>query len=67
MKPVPMRGILVSDETGKRELDREGSVHGNTGFYTKQKMIEQERHIAEYNVIDVIINSFKNRFCLQVY
>ena len=58
---------LVSDEKGKRALDREGSIHGNTGFYTKQKMIEQERQIAEYNIIDVIINSFKNRFCLQVY
>lgn len=58
---------LVSDEKGKRALDREGSIHGNTGFYTKQKMIEQERHIAEYNIIDVIITSFKNRFCLQVY
>lgn len=58
---------LVSDEKGKRALDREGSIHGNTGFYTKQKMIEQERNIAEYNIIDVIITSFKNRFCLQVY
>jgi hypothetical protein len=58
---------LISDEKGKRALDREGSIHGNTGFYTKQKMIEQERSIAEYNIIDVIINSFKNRFCLQVY
>ncbi len=58
---------LVSDEKGKRALDREGSIHGNTGFYTKQKMIEQERQIAEYNIIDVIITSFKNRFCLQVY
>lgn len=58
---------LVSDETGKRALNRDGSIHGNTGFYTKQKMIEQERQIAEYNIIDVIINSFKNRFCLQVY
>lgn len=58
---------LVSDEKGKRALDREGSIHGNTGFYTKQKMIEQERQIAEYNIIDVIINSFKNRFCIQVY
>lgn len=58
---------LVSDEKGKRALDREGDIHGNTGFYTKQKMIEQERQIAEYNIIDVIINSFKNRFCLQVY
>lgn len=58
---------LISDEKGKRALDREGSIHGNTGFYTKQKMIEQERQIAEYNIIDVIITSFKNRFCLQVY
>lgn len=58
---------LVSDETGKRALNRDGSIHGNTGFYTKQKMIEQERQIAEYNIIDVIIASFKNRFCLQVY
>lgn len=70
---------LVSDETNKRTLDRDvneensrnaertGEISGNTGFYTKQKMIEQERQIAEYNIIDVIINSFKNRFCLQVY
>lgn len=57
----------VTDETGKRLLDREGKISGNTGFYTKQKMIEQERQIAEYNIIDVIINSFKNRFCLLVY
>lgn len=58
---------LVSDETGKRGLNREGSIHGNSGFYTKQKLIEQERKIAEYNIIDIIITSFKNRFCLQVY
>lgn len=57
----------ITDETGKRLLDREGKISGNTGFYTKQKMIEQERDIAEYNIIDVIISSFKNRFCLQVY
>lgn len=57
----------VTDETGKRLLDREGKISGNTGFYTKQKMIEQERNIATYNIIDVIITSFKNRFCLQVY
>lgn len=64
---VKSKDGLVSDEHGKRLLDREGETRGNTGFYTKQKMIEQERKIAEYNIIDVIINSFKNRFCLQVY
>lgn len=64
---VKSKDGVVSDERGKRLLDREGEMSGNTGFYTKQKMIEQERQIAEYNIIDVIINSFKNRFCLQVY
>lgn len=64
---VKSKDGLVSDETGKRLLDREGKISGNTGFYTKQKMIEQERSIAEYNIIDVIINSFKKRFCLLVY
>lgn len=64
---VKSKDGLVSDERGNRLLDREGETRGNTGFYTKQKMIEQERKIAEYNIIDVIINSFKNRFCLQVY
>lgn len=64
---VKTKDGTISDEKGKRALDREGSIHGNTGFYTKQKMIEQERSIAEYNIIDVIITSFKNRFCLQVY
>ena len=64
---VKTKDGTISDEKGKRALDREGSIHGNTGFYTKQKMIEQERNIAEYNIIDVIITSFKNRFCLQVY
>lgn len=64
---VKSKDGLVSDERGNRLLDREGERRGNTGFHTKQKMIEQERKIAEYNIIDVIINSFKNRFCLQVY
>lgn len=64
---VSAKSGSITDETGKRLLDREGKISGNTGFYTKQKMIEQERDIAMYNIIDAIINSFKNRFCLLVY
>lgn len=58
---------IVSDESGERLLNKKGEMSGNTGFYTKQRMIEQEREIAKYNIIDVIISSFKNRFCLQIY
>ena len=57
----------VTDETGKRLLDRSGRAHGNIGVTTTQQMIEQERNVALYNIIDVIIESFKRRFCLLVY
>lgn len=64
---VSSKSGSVSDETGKRLLDREGRAHGNIGVTTTQEMIKQEREIATFNIIDVIITSFKNRFCLQVY
>lgn len=51
----------------KRNAERNGEISGNTGFYTKQKMIEQEREVAMFNMIDHIISSFKNRFCLLIY
>lgn len=56
-----------TSESEKRSVKRNGEVSGNTGFYTKQKMIEQEREIAMFNIIDHIISSFKNRFCLLIY
>lgn len=57
----------TTDETENRNLLRKGRAHGNIGVTTSQQMIEAERDVALYNIIDVIINSFKNRFCLQVY
>ena len=57
----------TTDETGNRNLLRKCRAHGNIGVTTSQQMIEAEREVALYNIIDVIINSFKNRFCLQVY
>lgn len=57
----------ISDEKTKRGLDRSGEIEGSTGFYTKQKMIEQERDIVSFNISNYIIDSFKKRFCLQIY
>lgn len=57
----------TTDETGNRNLLRKGRAHGNIGVTTSQQMLEAERDVAQYNIIDVIINSFKNRFCLQIY
>ena len=45
-----------------------GRIHGNIGVTTSQQMLQSELDIApKLNVYDFIINSFKNRFCLQVY
>ena len=57
----------TTNETEKRDLVRSGRTHGNIGVTTSQQMIESERQVSLYNIIDVIINSFKNRFCLLVY
>ena len=40
---------------------------GNIGVTTTQSMIEQERKIAEFNMISYIAQSFKQRFCLLIY
>lgn len=40
---------------------------GNIGVTTTQAMIREEREIAQFNVIDYIVKSFKERFCILVY
>lgn len=57
----------TTSETEKRDLLRSGRAHGNIGVTTSQQMLESEREVSLYNIIDVIITSFKNRFCLQIY
>lgn len=57
-------GEAINDQnSGTRNL----YVHGNIGTVTAQDMIKQEREIAEFNIIDYIIHSFIERFCLLVY
>lgn len=46
---------------------RSGHAHGNIGVTTTQKMIQEERNIVNFTVIDFIIREFKQRFCLLVY
>ncbi len=42
-------------------------VHGNIGVVTSQQMIAGFREISNFSVYDFIVQSFKNRFCVQVY
>ena len=59
-----------------RETIEEGSTNNNTyterrtgniGVTTTQKMIEEERNIAEFSIINYICQSFKTRFCILIY
>ena len=43
-------------------------AYGNIGVTTSQEMLTQEMEVAKIiNVMNIIIESFKNRFCLMVY
>ena len=41
--------------------------HGNIGITMTQQLIEAQRRVVEFNMVDYIVQSFKHRFCLQVY
>ena len=40
---------------------------GNIGITTTQQMINEEREVDKFNLMDYIIDRFKQRFCLLVY
>lgn len=43
-------------------------AYGNIGVTTSQEMLTQEMEVAKIiNVMQIIIDSFKNRFCIMVY
>lgn len=42
-------------------------IHGNIGIVTAQQMIAGFREISDFSVYDYIVQSFKDRFCVQVY
>lgn len=51
----------------KIENEHHLNVHGNIGVMSTQDMIKQEREIAMFNLYDVMIQDFKDRFCILVY
>ena len=50
------------------KADKESHITGNIGVMTSQQMLEAELKIAPLlNIIDIITESFKDRFCILVY
>ena len=46
---------------------RERTEQGNIGITSTQELIEKQRAVVEFNIMDRIIADFKQRFCLMVY
>lgn len=63
-KDIDDRNIHATTDT-KENAD--SNAFGNTGIYSRQMLIQQEREIAEFSVYDYILVDFKKRFLLQVW
>lgn len=54
-------------DTREEQIARELYVHGNIGVTSAQDMIKQEREIADFDIIDIIVNEYKKKFCILIY
>lgn len=57
----------VVSRSGDNKDTRTGYARGNIGVTTTQQMIEAQREVVKFNVMDYIIDDFKSRFLLLVY
>lgn len=55
------------NENGDSHHEEWSRMHGNIGVTTTQKMIQEERDISEFDIIQYIIDDYKKRFCVCVY
>lgn len=66
-------GTNSNSSTEEAEQESSGTetvtthLHGNIGVTTAQQMIAGFREISDFSVYDFIVQSFKDRFCVQVY
>ena len=44
-----------------------GHLYGNIGITTSAQMLEGELEIRQRNMTDIIVKSFKDNFCIQIY
>ena len=45
----------------------ERHMRGNIGVTTTQEMIEAERRIALFDIVDIIVSDYKEEFCIVIY
>lgn len=58
---------LVNSSGASADVRRRARIWGNVGVTTTQQMIDEQRRIVMFNIMDYIIDSFIRRFCLTIY
>ena len=57
-----------SEQQSKRSAKHSGRIHGNIGVTMAQQMIQSELDLRAVNdIVQIIVNEFKKRFCIMVY
>lgn len=56
-----------SRSTTEAKIEHASHTYGNIGVTTTQQMIEAERNVVQFSIIQKIIDDFKERFCICVY
>ena len=54
-------------DTGTVETEFTDQEYGNIGVTMTQQLIEAERDLVRFNIYDLIIDDFKQRFCVLIY
>ena len=57
-----------SEQQTKSSATHSGRIHGNIGVTMAQQMIQSELDLRAVNdIVQIIVNEFKKRFCIMVY
>lgn len=48
-------------------LEHSARIHGNIGTVTATQMLQEALDWSKVNIYDIIVNEFKQKFCLNVY
>lgn len=60
-------GSLTGKEVTEHTFEHKNITQGNIGVTTTQQMIQAERDIVNYSVIEVIAQEYRDKFCLDIY
>ena len=65
LQSATLHGEKIEDDISRNKISR---IHGNIGVTTSQQMLTQEIEVApKLNIMNYMIDSFKNRFCVLVW